>query len=149
MSTHAVAGPPLKPWNSPANLKFPCLLRNHKHEVSSCTEFFNFTPLDIWEKIEKNRMCYTCLKPRTVYKGRKCLNIGSVPEVLKCAVCASWAESKGLSLFSVFFCKQKQHGDSRAQVSDLKKELEKYIGIWEQQSWIQRYNFLLTIFSKD
>ena len=60
-----------------------------------------------------------------MYKGRKCLNSESVPQVLKCAVCA---ESKGSSPFSVFFCKQKHHGDLRAQVSDLKKELEKYIG---------------------
>ena len=35
---------------------------------------------------------------------------------------------KGLALFSIFFCKQKQHGDSRAQLSDIRKELEKYIG---------------------
>ena len=148
-SAHTMAGPPPKLGNPPTNLKFPCPVGNHKHKVSSCAEFFNFTPLDRWEKIDNNRMCYTCLKPRTVCKGRKCLNTESIPELLKSAVCASWVESKGLSLFSIFFCKQKQHGDSRAQVSDLKKELEKYIGIWEQQSWIQRYNFLLTIFSKD
>ena len=33
-----------------------------------------------------------------------------------------------MSPFSIFFCKQKQHGDSRAQLSDLRKGLEKYIG---------------------
>ena len=47
---------------------------------------------------------------------------------LKCAVCASWAESKGLAPFSLFFCKQKIHGDSRDQLSDIRKELEKYLG---------------------
>ena len=36
--------------------------------------------------------------------------------------------SKGLAPFSIFFCKQKQHGDSRAPLAKLKKELEKYIG---------------------
>ena len=36
--------------------------------------------------------------------------------------------SKGLALFSIFFCKQKQHGDSGAPLADLKKELENYIG---------------------
>ena len=30
--------------------------------------------------------------------------------------------------FSIFFCKQKIHGDSRAQLSNIRKELEKYIG---------------------
>ena len=29
--------------------------------------------------------------------------------------------------FSMVFCKQKIHGDSRAQLSDIRKELEKYI----------------------
>ena len=125
VSAHAIAGPPPKPWNPLSGLKFPCPLRNHKHKVSSCVEFFNLTPSDRWEMIEKNKMCYTCLKPRTVCKGRRCLNTANVPEVLKCAVCAWWAESKGSSLFSIFFSKQKQHGDSRAQLS---KELEKYIG---------------------
>ena len=50
-------------------------------------------------------MCYTCLKPKKVCKSRKCDNIASVPEVLKCAICATWAESKGLAPFSIFFCK--------------------------------------------
>ena len=61
-------------------------------------------------------------------KCRNCNNASSVPEVLKCAISASWAESKGLAPFSIFYCNQKQHGDSRAQLTDLQKELEKYIG---------------------
>ena len=36
--------------------------------------------------------------------------------------------SKGFALFSIFFCKQKQHRDSRALLADLKKEIENYIG---------------------
>ena len=36
--------------------------------------------------------------------------------------------SKNLAPFSIFFCKQKQHGDSRAPLAELKKELENYIG---------------------
>ena len=94
----------MKPWNPPPGLKFPCPLANHKQEVSTRAEFFNLSPLDRWEKIEKGRMKYSCLKP-------------------KCAICASW-----LASFSIFFCKQKHHGDSRAQLTDLRKELEKYIG---------------------
>ena len=53
---------------------------------------------------------------------------GNVPKVLKCAVCASWLESTGLAPSSIFFCKQKEHGDSRAPLSDLENALEKYIG---------------------
>ena len=50
-----------------------------------------------------------------------------VPKVLKCALCALWAESKGLAPFSVFFCREKSHGDSRAPLNVLRTALEKYI----------------------
>ena len=97
----------------------------HKHKVSKCKEFFDLSPEDRWEKLEKGGMCFSCLKPRGVCKLRKCVNHPKVPKVLKCAL---WAESKGLALFSIFFCKRKKHGESRAPPSELKISLEKYIG---------------------
>ena len=45
ISTLAVAGPPPKPWNPPANLKFSCPLGNHKHEVSSFNLISLISPL--------------------------------------------------------------------------------------------------------
>ena len=102
-----MTGPVPKPWNLPPGLKFPCPFPNHKHEVSTFAEFFSFSPLDCWEKIEKGRMCYSCLKPRSVCKTRKCNNVAGVPEILKCAICASWAVSKELALFSVFFVNER------------------------------------------
>ena len=59
---------PRSTWNPPDGLKFPCPVGNHKHEVSTCPDFFNFSPMDRWEKIEKRRMCYSCLKPKNVCK---------------------------------------------------------------------------------
>ena len=97
---HAAAGPPPKPWNPAVGLRFLCPLGNHVHEVNKCAEFFSLTPLDRWEKIERFRMCYSCLKPKTVCKGKKCLNVRDVPEILKCAVCATRAETKSLAPFS-------------------------------------------------
>ena len=38
-----------KQWNPPAGLKFPCPVGNHKHEVSTCPDFLNFSPVDRWE----------------------------------------------------------------------------------------------------
>ena len=58
---HAMSGPVPKLWNPPPGLKFPCPMTNHKHEVSTCAEFFRLSPLDRWEKIEKDRMCFSCL----------------------------------------------------------------------------------------
>ena len=103
---------PRKPWNPTSGLKFTCPVGNHKHEVSTCPEFFNFSSIDRWEKIEPGRMCYPCLKPKNVCKSRKCDNIAGVPEVLKCAICATWAEPKGLAPFSIFFCKNKLRSSS-------------------------------------
>ena len=51
-----------------------------------------------------------------------------IPEVLKCQICAPWAESKGLAPLSVLFCAKKSHGDARAPLNVLKSALEKYIG---------------------
>ena len=73
-------------------------------------------------------MCFSCLKPRNICRSRRCTNVAGVPEVLKCAVCASWAVSKWMAPFSIFFCKWKEHRDSRAPLAELKRELEKYIG---------------------
>ena len=125
---HATLVPtPRSTWNPPAGLKFPCPVGNHKHEVSTCPDFFNFSPMDRWEKIEKRRMCYSCLKPKNICKSRKCENIKSIPEILKCAVCATWAEPRGLAPFSIFFCKNKLHSSSMTPLPDLKAELEKYL----------------------
>ena len=89
-------------WNPSTKLKFQCPMVNHDHKVRKCKEFFDMSPRERWEKLEKIRMCYSCLKPKTVCKGKKCTNVSSVLEVWNCAVCASWAESKGLAPFSIF-----------------------------------------------
>ena len=88
-TVHAMSGPAPKPWNPPVGLKFPCPMANHKHKVSTCEEFFALSPLDQWVKIDKGRMCFSCLKPKNVCRSRRCANVTSVPEILKCAVCAS------------------------------------------------------------
>ena len=129
MGIHAIpTSTPRTAWNPSAALKFPCPVGNHKHKVSACSDFFNFSPVERREKIEKGRMCYTCLKAKNVCKGRKCDFVASTPEILKCVICATWAESKGLAPFSIFFCRSKSHTSSRAPLSKLKAELEKYIG---------------------
>ena len=65
---HAMTGPAPKPWNPPPVLKLSCPLNNHKHEVSTCADFFSFSSLDRWEKIEKGRMCYSYLNREACVK---------------------------------------------------------------------------------
>ena len=116
---YAVAGSNSQPWNPPAGLKFPCPVADHKHEVSKCAEFFALSHVHRWEQIDKGRMCFSCLKSKTVCKSRKCINHPNVPKVFKYALCTLWTESKGLALFSIFFWKRKEHGDSRAPLAEL------------------------------
>ena len=40
----AVRNPSSIPWNPPSELKFPCPLMGHKHEVRKCKEFFLYEP---------------------------------------------------------------------------------------------------------
>ena len=142
-TVHAISGPNTKPWNPPAGLKFPCPMTGHKHEVSKCGEFFDLSPEDRREKLEKEIMCFSCLKPKTVCSSRKCTNHPNVPKVLKCTLCTSWAESKGLAPFSIFFCKGKEHGDPRAPVNELKSALEKYI--WKLGTGIAESNIVFAV----
>ena len=68
-------------------------------------------------------MCFACLDPRGACKLRICINPSKVPKDLKCTQCALWAESKYLALFSIFFCKRREHRDSRASPSEIKSAL--------------------------
>ena len=48
-TVYAMAGSNPEPWNPPAELKFPCPMADHKHEVSNCAESFALSSLDRWE----------------------------------------------------------------------------------------------------
>ena len=80
------------------------------------------SPKDRWEKLEKGRICFSCLEPRGT-----CANHSKVPKDLKCVQCALWGEPKILALFRIF-CKRKEHGESRVSPSEIRGALEKYIG---------------------
>ena len=116
-----------KHWFDPA-LKFPCPIGNHKHELNNCAEFFAYNPIERWNKMEKGKVCYTCLKPKISCNSKRCSNEAAVPENLKCKECSNWASKQGLAGFNILFCKNKEHVSSRAAFSLLKKDMEKYIG---------------------
>jgi len=112
----------------PPNLKFPCPIGNHKHEMSTCSEFFSLNPVERWGKMDKGKICYACLLPKNVCTDRKCSFEASIPETIKCHGCAPWAQSKNLAPFNILFCRNKDHSKLRAAFKDMKRDLEKYIG---------------------
>ena len=116
-----------KQWY-PTSLKFPCPIGNHKHEMSTCAEFFAFSPVERWNKMDKGKVCYCCLLPKNVCIPKKCTNEAGVPNSLKCQECKTWADGMGLAPLSVLFCRKKEHANSRVAFSIIKKDLETYIG---------------------
>ena len=62
-NAHIVTGS--STWIKPgSSYKFPCPLQNHYHEIATCPDFISLTPKDRWFKIPRERICYTCLKPK-------------------------------------------------------------------------------------
>ena len=116
-----------KQWY-PVNLKFPCPIGNHKHELNTCAEFFSMSPVERWNKMDKGKLCYSCLYPKDVCSTWRCSHESSISESLKCHGCAPWATSKNLAPFSILFCRNKEHAGLRAEFKDIKKDLEKYMG---------------------
>ena len=80
-----------KPWY-PSGLWFPCPLDNHKQEMTGCTQFFGLCPKKRWNRIDRKRVCYTCMQPRDMWKGPKCSQYKKVPEILLCFGCAEIAD---------------------------------------------------------
>ena len=72
-------------WNPSSKLKFPCPMVNHDQKVRKCKEVFDMSPRERWEKLEKIRMCYSYLKPKTVCKGKKCRQCSGSLEM--CCLC--------------------------------------------------------------
>ena len=84
-------------------------------------------PTERWSKIEKGKICYSCLAPKDVCIPRRCSHKTKVPETLKCHGCAPWATSKNLVPFNILFCRNKEHASLRADFKEIKKGLEKYL----------------------
>ncbi len=90
------------------------------------TEFFSLSPGDRWNKMEKGRICYSCMAPKDVCVNRRCSFEAKVPESLKCQGCAVWAQPKNLAPLSVFFCRKKEHATLRAPFKEMRRDLEQY-----------------------
>ena len=130
ITVHSTSSTPMqgkpKQWTYPQGLKFPCPIGNHKHEMTACSEYFAYSPVERWAKIDRLRICYCCLKPKSLCQPRRWSNEATVPTVLKCSVCAESATTKGLAPFSILYCKRKEHGQTRAPLSEIKANLDKY-----------------------
>ena len=108
-------------------LNFPCPMKDHDHEVGMCPEFFFLSPEARREgsNVEGRRMCWCCLRPRTLCKGQ-CLN-AKIPDILRCQGCTEIAKAKGLTPICILFCIQTKHDPNKPAPKDAYAALKKYL----------------------
>ena len=124
---HTATYVPPAPWYPPG-MKFPCPLTSHNHEMAECKEWLSMTPTERWENTKVRRICYACLRPKSVCNERKCKFYKSINELITCQGCVEYASSNGWAPFSILMCRKRKHAQVRAKYSDIKKTLDKYLG---------------------
>ena len=123
---NAVYTPPA-PWYPPGR-KFPCPLETHDHEMAECLEWLTMSPNERWNNTKVRRICYCCLRSKAVCNEKRCKFSKEVNELITCQGCVTYAASQGWAPFSILMCRKPQHAKVRANYSDIKKTLDKYLG---------------------
>ena len=117
---------PIKPL--PVNkLRFPCLIKNHDHEISQCREFFFKDPKERLElrKKAKFKYCLVCLQSSEACYSKKCENFNAVPDELICKDCKSASKITKKPWYSILFCFSEKH--KKSNNSSILKAFEEYI----------------------
>ena len=119
------------------NLKLPCALPEHNHELSGCIEFFTLTAKERKDKTTR-KMCWTCFGPRdkclkvdrTGSQIGACSNIAKVKTMI-CKGCQEFVskEKKPYSAFNILLCSNDKH--PRPTIQEIETSL---------QTWIPGFN---------
>ncbi len=111
-----------------SEFKFPCIIKDHKHDISECVEFYLLTPKERVEyrKNFKFKYCTQCLQSNDNCFGRRCNNLKDTPKILQCIECKARIknDSKGYA-YSIFFCFNDKH--TKPQNAEILSALEGYI----------------------
>ena len=112
-------------WNR--DLRFPCSILGHKHELSSDDVFFSMSPKDRQEN-SRGRICKTGFKPggECLVKNMKCG--GKVPSNLLCPGCVAFTNRKKYLPHNVLICNSKHPSHTKPARGDLIAALQKYFG---------------------
>ena len=111
-----------------SQLKFPCILDGHKHQLNECREFFFRSPKERIEDRRKfpYRHCLVCLQSSDNCSSKGCSNMDQVPFELICKECKKASKSNPRrSPYSVLFCFNPQH--TKPSNVEILKAIEKYI----------------------
>ena len=111
-----------------SEFKFPCIIKDHKHDISGCVEFYLLTPKERVEyrKNFKFKYCTQCLQSNENCFGRKCSNLKTIPKILQCTECKTRIkhDAKGYA-YSIFFCFNEKH--TKPSNADILNGLEGYV----------------------
>ena len=110
------------------NLRFPCPLNDHSHELRNCPVFFALAPKERRDVIPYNRICKLCLKPRYKCEEQQGSRCGeSIPPVLRCWGCEKMYKSrKTPPRFNVLYCFDPTHEKPTQEA--LRHGLAEYLG---------------------
>ena len=111
-----------------SQLKFPCILDGHKHQISECREFFFKSPKERIEERKKfaYRHCLVCLQSSDSCNHKKCSNIDHIPYEMVCKECKKISKTNPRrSVYSVLFCFNPQH--TKPSNIELLKAIENYV----------------------
>ena len=79
--------------------------------------------VDIKKITSYSKSCHDLLM-----KGGRCIFSSTVPEELSCQGCKPRAEQKGWGTLNILYCCNDSHASTRAPVSEIRKQFEKYLG---------------------
>ena len=111
-----------------SQLKFPCILYGHNHQISECREFFFKSPKERFENLKKFdfKYCVICLQSGTCNSSR-CSNWKEIPNILICKECKknSFKHQSSKKVYSVLYCFNQNH--SKPSNSEIISALKNYI----------------------
>ena len=120
--------PPEK-WQN-ENLKFPCPMENHNHELGTCESFLSIEG-SARLKHSKRKLCFTCLGPWSRCFP-KCTNSAKVPKELLCRECLDNSKSSLKDPFSVLLCYFTDH--TKPMPKDISHHMKKWFAGFDPNS---------------
>ena len=111
-----------------SNLKFPCIVNGHKHQIYECREFVFKSPQERFEDLRKfeYKYCLICLQSGTC-NSSMCSNWKEVPTILICKECRknSLKQQSTRKVYSVLYCFN--HNHTKPSNQEIMSALETYI----------------------
>ena len=110
-----------------SNLKFPCVVNGHKHQIYECREFFFKSPQERFEDLKKfeYKYCLICLQSGTC-NSSMCSNWKEIPTILICKECRKNSLNQSTrKVFSVLYCFN--HNHNKPSNLEIMSALETYI----------------------